>query len=350
MDTQDFLEWANQVTPEFSAKKVYSQDDAKLTALKKKWKEEDAPLPTYVLGKDSFGRDIMTNKPSSSQQEKLSRIEKYNLAPGSLTEFEKGGLPEGATPSQIEAGRDEIASRNALDMLSKWKKTAQSRQQAEDNGWYFNQDTNKYSRTKPPTIKDTGTNAPASTVATTNTQTSEPAIPNPPIQIPETLPKYFPRTDVQQKPPTEEADRVRDVSGEKGWNFGTGLGKVPSPLDTLSPTARNIVEGFRKTKGAVSNIGRGIARTGARAVEQMNANTEQEVASSQAEAQAFKEAAGKVIGGVKKVASIANELKNYPEVERIIIAKAKQRQSLGENYDSAYENELQKLLSSQANR
>lgn len=343
MDTQDFLQWANQVTPEFSAKKVYSQDNTKLEELKKKRKQLDAPLPTYVLGQDSFGRDIMTNKPASSPQEKLARVEKYNLARGSLTEFERGGLPEGATPSQIEAGRDEIASRNAMDMLSKWKKTAQSRQQAEDNGWYFNQDTNKYSRTKPPAVKDTGTNAPASTVATTNAQTSEPAIPNPPIQIPETLPKYFPRTDVQRKPPT--GDRVRDVSEEKGWNFGTGLGKVPSPLDTLSPTARNIVEGFRKTKGAISKVGRGIASAGVRAVEQMGTNAEQEVAASQAEAEAFRAAAGKVIGGVKKVASIANELKNYPEVERVIVAKAKQRALFGENYDSAYENELQKLLS-----
>jgi hypothetical protein len=112
-----------------------------------KWKKEAQPLPTYVIGQDALGRDIVSNKPAANAKERADRIQNYNLAPGSLTEWYMGGMPEGSTKEQIAAGRDTISTRNAKETLNKWTKTAESRNAARANNWSWDENSGSYIRT-----------------------------------------------------------------------------------------------------------------------------------------------------------------------------------------------------------
>lgn len=94
------------------------------------------PLPTYSLGKDYFGRDIMTNRPASTAQEQAKRIAAYNQAPGSLTQFAL------ASPEQ----KDELATSSAKQMLNESLANRERRSQAAENGYAWDSATGRYTR------------------------------------------------------------------------------------------------------------------------------------------------------------------------------------------------------------
>ena len=108
-------------------------------------KEREAPPALVELGKDYFGRSIMTNKVASTPQEQAERIQKFNLAPGSPSEYAMGGLPAGATPEQIAAGKEKIVSNSVQNMLN--ESMLRRKQNLEsDTGWEFNRSLGRYVR------------------------------------------------------------------------------------------------------------------------------------------------------------------------------------------------------------
>lgn len=100
------------------------------------WKKENEPLPTYSLGKDYFGRDIMTNRPASTAQEQARRVEAFNQAPGSLTQFAS------ASPAQ----RSELATNTAVQMVNESLGNRERFSQAAENGFAWNAATGRYER------------------------------------------------------------------------------------------------------------------------------------------------------------------------------------------------------------
>lgn len=100
------------------------------------YKKELQPLPTYSLGKDYFGRDIMTNRPASTAQEQAKRIAAYNQAPGSLTQFAL------ASPEQ----KSELATDSAKQMLNQSLANREQRGQAAENGFAWDSATGRYTR------------------------------------------------------------------------------------------------------------------------------------------------------------------------------------------------------------
>ena len=100
------------------------------------YKKELQPLPTYSLGKDYFGRDIMTNRPASTAQEQAKRVAAYNQAPGSLTQFAL------ASPEQ----KSELATDSAKQMLNQSLANREQRGQAAENGFAWDSATGRYIR------------------------------------------------------------------------------------------------------------------------------------------------------------------------------------------------------------
>ena len=100
------------------------------------YKQENQPLPTYSLGKDYFGRDIMTNRPASTAQEQARRVEAFNQAPGSLTQFAS------ASPAQ----RSELATNTAIQMVNESLGNRERFRQAAENGFAWNAATGRYER------------------------------------------------------------------------------------------------------------------------------------------------------------------------------------------------------------
>ena len=100
------------------------------------YKQELQPLPTYSLGKDYFGRDIMTNRPAATPQEQAKRVANYNQAPGSLTQFAS------ASPAQ----RSELATNTAIQMVNESLGNRERFRQAAENGFAWNAATGRYER------------------------------------------------------------------------------------------------------------------------------------------------------------------------------------------------------------
>lgn len=100
------------------------------------YKKELQPLPTYSLGKDYFGRDIMTNRPASTAQEQAKRIAAYNQVPGSLTQFAL------ASPEQ----KSELATDSAKQMINESLANRERRGQAAENGFAWDSATGRYTR------------------------------------------------------------------------------------------------------------------------------------------------------------------------------------------------------------
>jgi hypothetical protein len=100
------------------------------------YKQELQPLPTYSLGKDYFGRDIMTNRPASTAQEQAKRVAAFNQAPGSLTQFAS------ASPEQ----RSELATNTAIQMVNESLANRERFRQAAENGFAWNAATGRYER------------------------------------------------------------------------------------------------------------------------------------------------------------------------------------------------------------
>jgi hypothetical protein len=143
------------------------------------YKQELQPLPTYSLGKDYFGRDIMTNRPASTAQEQAKRVAAFNQAPGSLTQFAS------ASPEQ----RSELATNTAIQMVNESLGNRERLSQAAEGGFAWNAATGRYERSNDLTSsqraamrerlklgpsftfgesKTTQTPAPASTTAPLN--------------------------------------------------------------------------------------------------------------------------------------------------------------------------------------
>jgi hypothetical protein len=101
------------------------------------WKQSNQPLPTYSLGKDYFGRDITTNRPAATAQEQAQRIEAYNQAPGSLSQY-------ALSP---EEKKIELAHISNLQDMNKANMLNQQTSQAATNGWAWNSSAGRYTRT-----------------------------------------------------------------------------------------------------------------------------------------------------------------------------------------------------------
>ena len=111
----------------------YAQDSINKTNA---YKQELQPLPTYSLGKDYFGRDIMTNRPASTAQEQAKRVAAFNQAPGSLTQFAS------ASPEQ----RSQLATNSAIQMVNESLGNRERFRQAAEGGFAWNAATGRYER------------------------------------------------------------------------------------------------------------------------------------------------------------------------------------------------------------
>lgn len=106
--------------------------------------------PLVELGKDYFGRSIMTNRPASTIQEQAKRVQQFNLAPGSLTQFAMGGLPTGAAPEAVAAGQEALASESASQMVQESLQRGQQIAQAAEGGWTYDRALGRYVKSKVP--------------------------------------------------------------------------------------------------------------------------------------------------------------------------------------------------------
>jgi hypothetical protein len=132
-----------------------AQDDAEYRARElmnkmEGWrKEREAPPALVELGKDYFGRSIMTNKPASTAEEQAKRIQQYNLSPGSPSEYAMGGLPAGATPEQIAAGKEQIVSKDVQNMINESMLRRKEILGSPDTGWTYNRALGRYTKSSP---------------------------------------------------------------------------------------------------------------------------------------------------------------------------------------------------------
>jgi len=125
--------------------------------------QQQPVAPLAELGKDVFGRPIMTNKPASTAQEQAARVEKFNLAPGSLTQFSMGGLPAGAPPEAITAGQNKLTTESVSQMMQDSLKTGQAITQAAESGWIYDRALGRYvkgKRSAPQPVVQPGTTIP----------------------------------------------------------------------------------------------------------------------------------------------------------------------------------------------
>lgn len=118
--------------------------------------------PLVELGKDYFGRSIMTNRPASTVQEQARRVQQFNLAPGSLTQFATGGFPSqavrssegevtaGVSPQAVAAGKEALASESANQMIQESQQRGQQIAQAAEGGWTYNRALGRYVKSKVP--------------------------------------------------------------------------------------------------------------------------------------------------------------------------------------------------------
>jgi hypothetical protein len=101
------------------------------------WKQQAQPLPTYVLGQNYFGQDIITNRPAANAQEQAQRIEAYNQAPGSVTQYAM------SSPEQ----KAEMSKNSAIQTINQSIQNQPIRSQAAENGWAWNSSAGRYTRT-----------------------------------------------------------------------------------------------------------------------------------------------------------------------------------------------------------
>jgi len=119
-----------------------AQDDAEYRAkdfMRKMegWRNEsNAPSTLTELGKDYFGRPIMTNRPASTAEEQARRIEAYNQAPGSLSQWAM------ASPKE----KSQMATNNAIQTINKALDKRERTAQAAENGWAWDSATGRYTR------------------------------------------------------------------------------------------------------------------------------------------------------------------------------------------------------------
>lgn len=118
--------------------------------------------PLVELGKDYFGRSIMTNRPASTVQEQARRVQQFNLAPGSLTQFATGGFPSqavrssegevtaGVSPQAVAAGQEALASESASQMIQESLQRGQQIAQAAEGGWTYDRALGRYVKSKIP--------------------------------------------------------------------------------------------------------------------------------------------------------------------------------------------------------
>jgi hypothetical protein len=119
--------------------------------------------PLVELGKNVFGLPIMTNKPASTAQEQAARVEKFNLTPGSVTQFAMGGLPAGASPEEIAAGKDRLTTESVSQMMQDSLKTGQAMAQNAESGWIYDRALGRYvkgKRSTPQPVVQPGTTIP----------------------------------------------------------------------------------------------------------------------------------------------------------------------------------------------
>jgi hypothetical protein len=119
-----------------------AQDDAEYRAkdfMRKMegWRNEsNAPSTLTELGKDYFGRPIMTNRPASTAEEQARRIEAYNQAPGSLSQWAM------ASPKE----KSQMATNNAIQTINKALDKRERTAQAAENGWAWDSSVGRYTR------------------------------------------------------------------------------------------------------------------------------------------------------------------------------------------------------------
>lgn len=161
------MERDKQLTAEYEAQK-FLERDARL-------REPEKPLPLYELGKDYFGQPIPTNAPAKTEAERQARVEKFNLTPGSTTEYALGGLTQKQLsaiqdPQQrermVQEGQKQIASRDLKGILDKVaQRNAFLMEQygyIPEPEYKYDEVLGRYVRTKPST--------PAAPVAGTTSQ------------------------------------------------------------------------------------------------------------------------------------------------------------------------------------
>jgi hypothetical protein len=217
------------------------------------YKQELQPLPTYSLGKDYFGRDIMTNRPASTAQEQAKRVAAFNQAPGSLTQFAS------ASPEQ----RSELATNTAIQMVNESLGNRERFRQAAENGFAWNAATGRYERSNDLTSsqraamrerlklgpsftfgesKTTQTPAPASTttpvIPTSGTPKPAPAPVTPPKQetiTPASAPMASnePTEDVVQPYTEAQKQPVLPVQVPTS-NLDVASSNLPTPKDFYS--------------------------------------------------------------------------------------------------------------------
>jgi len=101
------------------------------------WRNEsNAPSTLTELGKDYFGRPIMTNRPASTAEEQARRIEAYNQAPGSLSQWAM------ASPKE----KSQMATNNAIQTVNKALDKRERTAQAAENGWAWDSSVGRYTR------------------------------------------------------------------------------------------------------------------------------------------------------------------------------------------------------------
>jgi hypothetical protein len=125
--------------------------------------QQQPVAPLVELGKNVFGLPIMTNKPASTAQEQAARVEKFNLTPGSVTQFAMGGLPAGASPEEIAAGQDRLTTESVSQMMQDSLKTGQAMVRDAESGWIYDRALGRYvkgKRSTPQPVVQPGTTIP----------------------------------------------------------------------------------------------------------------------------------------------------------------------------------------------